>query len=78
MAHILGLKPLYQQTRSGVIATIRAIARVIASEHTLALHASEKVASSCRHAAEVRAMYVPTPHKESDSDAVDQATRRAG
>ncbi|HVG05533.1 MAG TPA: hypothetical protein VM937_11405 [Burkholderiaceae bacterium] len=77
MAHILRLKHTYQRTRSGFIATIRAVARAIASEHTLALRASEKVASSCRNAAEVRAMYVPTPNA-SDNNDVDQATRRAG
>lgn len=78
MAHILRLKHTYQRTRSGVLATIRAVARAIAAEHTLALHASEKVASSCRNAAEVRAMYVPTPDATPVRDAVEQATKRTG
>ncbi|MEO8188047.1 MAG: hypothetical protein ABI580_11870 [Burkholderiaceae bacterium] len=77
MYHTLRLKHTYQRTRSRVIATIRAVARAIGSEHTLALRASEKVTSSCHNAAEVRAMYVPTPDVACDSDAADQSTKRA-
>ena len=77
MAYTLRLKHTYQRTRSGVIATIRALARALASEQTLALRASEKVASSWRNAAEVRAMYVSTPDAASDGNAVDESTKRA-
>lgn len=70
MAHTLHLQHLPRQTLERVNATIRAVARAVAAEHTLALHAAAKAASPRRHLAEVRAIYVssPAPNHESDVD----------
>ena len=74
MAHILHLKKTYRRTRSGVVATIRAIARVVAAEHSLAQHAAAKAASPRRSLAEVRAMYVPTGESQQESEVVAKDT----
>ncbi len=67
MAHILHLKQTYRRTRSGVVATIRAIMRAVASEHTLALRAAARAASPRQSLADVRAMYLPTQQEGSDA-----------
>ena len=68
MAHILHLQQTYRQARRGVSATIRAVVRAVAAEHTLAMRAATKAASPRQSLAEVRAMYVPPlgPHQEVD------------
>ena len=75
MAHIMQLQQTYRRTRSGVGAAIRAIARVIAAEHTLALRAATKAASPRQSLAEVRAMYVAPPAPHQEDDAVAQSTK---
>jgi hypothetical protein len=60
MADVLHLQQTYRRTLGGVRATIRAILRVVTSEHTLALRATTKAASPRQSLAEVRAMYVPS------------------
>lgn len=77
MAHILHLKQTYRRTRSGVVATIRAIARAVAAEHTLAQRAAARAASPRQSLAEVRAMYVPKGEPQQDSNRVAQSTRSA-
>ena len=67
MAHILHLKQTYRRTRSGVVATIRAIVRAAASEHTLALRAAARAASPRQSLADVRAMYLPAQQEGSDA-----------
>lgn len=74
MAHILHLKQTYRRTRSGVVATIRAIARVVAAEHTLAQCAAAKAASPRRSLAEVRAMYLPTDEPQQEGEVVAKNT----
>ena len=74
MAHILHLKQTYRRTRSGVVATIRAIARLVAAEHTLAQRATAKAASPRRSLAEVRAMYVPTGDSQHEGEPVAKNT----
>ncbi len=74
MAHILHLKQTYQRTRSGVVATIRAIARLVADEHTVAQRAAAKAASPRRRLAEVRAMYLPTGESQRERDVVPKNT----
>jgi len=68
MAHTLHLKQTYRRTRSSVVATIRAIARLVAAEHTLAQRATAKSASPRRSLAEVRGMYVPTDESQQESE----------
>ena len=54
MAHTLRWKQTYLPTRNGAIATISAVARVIAEEQALALRAAEKAASPRQSVAELR------------------------
>lgn len=70
MAHILHLQQTPRRTLDRVNTTIRAIARGVATEHTLALRAATKAALPHQCLVEVRAMYVPSldPHHESDVD----------
>jgi hypothetical protein len=64
MANIFRLQQTSRWTLEGVGASIRAIARAVAAEHTLALRAATKTASPRQSLAEVRAMYVPSePHQ---------------
>ena len=58
MAHVLHLQQTYRRTLGGVRTTIRAIARAVTAEHTLALRAATKAALPRQSLAEVRAMYV--------------------
>jgi hypothetical protein len=68
MAHILNLQHTPRWTLERVNATIRAIARAVVAERSLALRAATKAAWPRQRLAEVRAMYVPSldPHQESD------------
>ena len=75
MAHILHWKQTYRQTRSGLVATIRTIARAVSAEHTLAQRAAAKAASPRQSLADVRAMYVPTGESQQQSDVVAQGKR---
>jgi hypothetical protein len=70
MAHILHLQQTPRPTLDRVHATIRAIARAVAAEHTLALRAATKANTPRQRLAELRAMYVTPldPHQESDVD----------
>lgn len=77
MAYILHLQQTYRRTRSGVIATIRAIVRAVAAEHTLALRAAARTALPRQSLAEVRAMYVPTLEPRQQGDVVAQSTKSA-
>jgi hypothetical protein len=77
MAHTLHSQQTYRRTRNGIIATIRAIMRMVAAEHTLALRAATKAASPRQSLAEVRAMYVPTRETHQEGDVVAQGTKSA-
>jgi hypothetical protein len=77
MAHILHLQQMSRRTLDGVNATIRAIVRAVAAEHTLALRAATTAASPRQSLAEVRAMYVPSLEPHQESDVVAQSTRSA-
>ena len=74
MAHVLHLPQTYRRTLGGVRATIRAIVRAVAAEHTLALRAATKAASPRQSLAEVRAMYVPACEPQPEADAVARST----
>ena len=64
MANTFRLQQTSRWTLEGVGTSIRAIARAVAAEHTLALHAATKAASPRQSLAEVRAMCVPPePHQ---------------
>lgn len=75
MAYTLRLKPTYRPTRSGVIGTLGAAARAVATEHALALRAAEKAASPRQSVAEVRAMYLPACEPQPENDAVEPTTK---
>ncbi len=77
MAHILRLQQTYRRTRSGIIATLRAIARAVGAEHRLALRAAAIAASPRQSLAEVRAMYVPPGESQQESDGIAQTTKSA-
>jgi hypothetical protein len=70
MANILQLQHTRQPILEGVFATLRAVARAVAAEHTLALRAATTAASPHRRLAEVRAMYVSSPDSQQQSDSV--------
>lgn len=67
MAHVMRLQQTYRQALRGLGATIRAIVRAVASEHTLALRAAAKAALPGQSLAEVRGMYLPTQQEGSDA-----------
>lgn len=75
MAHIL--QQTVRRTRSGVVATIRAVMRAVGAEHTLAQRAAAKAESPRQSLAEVRAMYVPTGESQQEGDAVARNKRFA-
>ena len=70
MANILHLQHTRRAILEGVNATLRAVARAVAAEHTLALRAATMAASPHQRLAEVRAMYLPSPDSHHESDAV--------
>ena len=70
MANILQLQHTRRPILEGVNATIRAVARAVAAEHTLALRAATTAASPHQRLAEVRAMYVPSPDSHRESNVV--------
>ena len=77
MAHALHSHQTDRRTLDGILATIRAIVRAVAAEHTLALRAATKAASPRQSLAEVRAMYVPTRELHQKGDVVAQGTKSA-
>ena len=70
MANILHLQHTHRPLLEGVNATIRAAARAVAAEYTLALRATTTAASPRQRLAKLRAMYVPLPDSDQGSDAV--------
>ena len=70
MTNILHVQHTRRPILEGVNATIRAVARAVAAEHTLALRAATTAASPHQRLAEVRAMYVSSPDTHQESDAV--------
>ena len=77
MAHTFRLQQTVRRTRGGIIATLRAIARAVGAEHTLALRAAAKAASPRQSLAEVRAMYVPPGEPQHESDGIARTTKSA-
>jgi len=77
MANTLQLHPWARWTLNGVSASMRAIARAVAAEHTLALNAARKAALPRHTLAEVRAMYVPTSHPPQEGNVTAQYTQAA-
>ena len=77
MTHVLQLQRTYRRTLGGFGATIRAIARAVAAEHTLALRAATKAASPRQSLAEVRAMYVPPSEPHQEGEVVARRTKSA-
>ena len=68
MANTLQLRPSARWTLNEVSAAMRAIARTLAAEHTLALNAARKADLPRQRMAEVRAMYLPTSHPQQEGN----------
>ena len=60
MANTFQLQSSSRWTLDRVSASMRAMSRAVAAEHTLALYSASKAASPRQSLAEVRAMYLPT------------------
>ena len=62
-------------TADRVYSVMRAIARAVAADHALALRAATKAEASPRRSlADVRAMYLPRPYSDRQSDEVGLPT----
>ncbi len=75
MANTVQLHPSARWTLNGVSASMRAIARTLAAEHTLALNAARKAAQPRQRLGEVRAMYLPTSHPQQEGNVTAQYVR---
>jgi hypothetical protein len=77
MTQALPLPQTYRRDFAGFGAKIRAIARAVAAEHTLALRASTKAASPRQSLAELRAMYVLPSEPHQEGEVVARRTKSA-
>ena len=69
MAYALHLPQIYRRTLGGVRGTMRALLRMVTTEHALALRATTKAALSRQSLTKVRSMYVAPQERRHDDHA---------